>query len=93
MHANVSSALMYIGHRVGPSTRSIRQLLEAPKWKEGPKILEKKGFKAKKKKVSNESIKIRHIILTKKQNFCYIQLNIDSTKFFFWSKQNQLSQK
>ena len=50
MHANVSSALIYIGHRVGPSTRSIRQLLEAPKWNEGPKILEKKGFKAKKKK-------------------------------------------
>ena len=50
MHANVSSALMFTGHRAGPSTRPIRQLLEAPKWKEGPKILEKKGFKAKKKK-------------------------------------------
>ena len=49
MYANISSALMYTGHRGGPSTRTIRQLLEAPKWKEGPKILEK-GFKAQKKK-------------------------------------------
>ena len=50
MYANISSALMYTGHIAGLSTRTIRQLLEAPKWKEGPKILEKKGFKAKKKK-------------------------------------------
>ena len=36
--------------RAGPSSRPIRQLPKVPKWKEGPKILEKKGLKAKKKK-------------------------------------------
>ena len=32
-----------ISTKAGPSTRSIRQLPKAPKWKGGPKILEKKG--------------------------------------------------
>ena len=38
------------------------------------------GKKKKKKGVSDKSKKIRHIFLIKKQNFCYIQLNISSTK-------------
>ena len=37
--------------------------------------------------------KIQHVLLTKKQNFYYIRLNIGSTKNFYWSKQNELSQK
>ena len=30
-----------------------------------------------------KKINIQHILLTKKQNFCYIQLNIGSTKKIF----------
>ena len=70
--------------RAGPSTRLIRQLPKAPRWNRGPKILEKKGQQGKKKfLVSNKSKKILHILLTKKQNFCYTRLNIGSTNFFF----------
>jgi len=46
----------------------------------GPQNFRKEGVVEKKNWVLNESKKIRHILLTKKQNFCYTWLNIGSTK-------------
>ena len=59
----------------------------------GPQNFRKEGVEGEKIWFQMNLKKIRHVLLTKKQNFYYIRLNIGSTKIFYWSKQNQLSQK
>ena len=75
--------LRSVEYRAGPSSRPIRPLPKAPKWKGGPKILEKKG--SKEKIIFDEIQKIWYILVTNEQKIWYILINIGTQKIL-WSK-------